>query len=79
MNLFLTTGSTPFNFMPKINEDISNMVNESKEDAVIIYYLHDHYNMTLSEARTKLKEAKMWMDWYAHKSNKERFIEQYAN
>lgn len=57
--------------MPKINEDISNMVNAGKEDAVIIYHLHDHFNLTLVEARTKLAEAKLWMGWYARKDVKD--------
>lgn len=50
-----------------INNKISDMVNAGKEDAVIIYYLHDHHNFTLSEARTELAKAKAWMGWYSQK------------
>jgi hypothetical protein len=57
--------------MPKINEVISDMVNAGKEDAVIIYHLHDHFNLTLVEARAKLAEAKLWMGWYARKDVKD--------
>ena len=60
--------------MPKINEVISDMVNTKREDAVIIYHLHDHFNLTLAQARAKLAEAKLWMGWYARKDSKE-----YAN
>ena len=58
----------------ELNEAISNMVNEGLEDAVIIYYIFDHSNLSLEESRKKLDEAKIWMKWYAHTSNKERFI-----
>jgi len=57
--------------MPKINEEISNLINNGKEDTVIIYHLYDHFSMSLSEATAKLKEAKLWMGWYARKDVKD--------
>lgn len=58
-----------------MNDKIIEMLNSGKEDAVIVYYLHDNHNLSLSQAREKLAEAKKWGAWYAHKSNKEMFIE----
>ena len=59
-----------------MNDKIIEMLNKGIEDAVIIYYIFDHSEMSLVQAREKLAEAKKWGAWYAHKSNKERFIEQ---
>lgn len=58
-----------------MNDKIIKMLNEGKEDAVIIYYIHDNSELSLTQAREKLAEAKKWGAWYAHKSNKEVFIE----
>jgi hypothetical protein len=58
----------------KINDKISSSVNAGKQDAVIIYDLHDNHNFSLEEARLELRKAKAWMGWYAHKDSKE-----YAN
>lgn len=61
----------------KMNNKISDMVNEGREDAVIINYIADHSDMSLNQAREKLAEAKKLMAWYAHISNKEAFIQSY--
>lgn len=56
--------------MPKINEIISDMVNAGKADTVIIYHLHNRFNLTLKEAEAKLLEAKLWMGWYARPTHR---------
>lgn len=62
-----------------MNDKIIEMLNSGKEDAVIIYYIHDNSNLSLNEAREKLSEAKKWGAWYTHTSNKEKTISQYEN
>lgn len=57
-----------------MNDLIIDMLNEGKEETVIIYHLFDNYNLTLQQARFELDKAKKWGSWYAHKSNKEEFI-----
>lgn len=53
-----------------MNDKIAEMINEGKEDAVIVYYIHDHSTLSLSEATAKLKEAKMWMAWHGTVTNR---------
>ena len=53
----------------KINSEVSDLINSSKEDAAIIDHLHDNYAFTSEEARKELKKAKKWMGWLARKTN----------
>lgn len=55
----------------EINNKISDLINAEKEDAVIIYFLYDNHNFTLSEAREELKKARELMGWYAFKDSKD--------
>lgn len=58
----------------RVNDKIVSLLKEGKEDTVIIYHLVDNHAFTLSEARQELAKAKMWIGWYSHTSNKEKFI-----
>lgn len=49
----------------RINDEISDLVNVGKEDAVIIYHLEGKHGFTIAEARKELSKAKAWMGWYA--------------
>ncbi len=63
----------------RVNDEISALLKEGKEDTVIIYHLVDRHAFTLQEARKELSKAKSWIGWYSHKSNKESFIESLSN
>ncbi len=53
----------------QINGEISDLVNEKKEDEAILSYLKNNHDFTSEEARQELDKAKMWMGWYARKDN----------